>query len=153
MNMRAMRFAAVAAALSLTASVSLADQAENTVKYRKNYMTSVGGHVGAIFQLLKGEYVAEGHMQRHADAVAATVIAKDIETMFPEGTMVAKTHALESIWENWDDFAEKAAEAEEAAKAFKVAVDGGDQAAIGKAAKALGGSCRSCHDDYKERED
>ena len=90
-------------------------------------------------------------MSIHADAVAA--MSNDITAMFPEGTMVAKTHALESIWENWDDFAEKAGDMEKAAAGFKVAVDSGDKAAIGKAAKALGGSCRSCHDDYKERED
>lgn len=150
MKLSALIGATALAGLALT-TPALADDAENTVKYRKNYMTAIGGHVGAIFQLLKGEYSADGHMKMHADAVAAMVY--DLEKMFPEGTLVGRTHALPEIWENWDDFVAKADEAEKAADEFQVAVAGGDAGAIGKAAKALGGSCKGCHDDYKERED
>ena len=151
MKLHSMLVLAVITGLVPAACVTAADEPENVVKYRKNYMTALGGHVGAIAHLVKAEYTAAGHLQIHADAVAATV--KDIDKMFPKGTQIGKTHALPAIWENLEDFIDKAKKAERAAQQFKTTVASGDPKAIGKGLKTLGGSCKGCHEDYKERED
>jgi len=151
MDKRALLTTLVPIALIALVPAAGADEPNNIVKYRKNYMTAIGGHVGAIAQLVKGEYTAEGHLEIHAGAVAAQV--KDIEKMFPEGTEgIAKTHALPAIWEDWDAFVERAREAEEAAQAFQAAVASGDPGRIGKGLKDLGGACKGCHDDFKEED-
>ena len=44
---------ALALIAAMSAPVWAEDTPENIVKYRKDYMTALGGHVGAIFKLLK----------------------------------------------------------------------------------------------------
>jgi cytochrome c556 len=133
--------------------LSLAAEPAKIVKYRQAYMSAIGGHVGGLASLVKGEYEAEGHLAIHADAVSKLVTADDITALFPEGSATEKSHALPAIWDDFDDFAEKAKAAEHAAQAMNEAAQSGDKAAIGKAMGALGKSCRNCHDDYRERHD
>ena len=60
-----------------------------------------------------------------------------------------ETTALDSIWENMDDFAAKAQALEDNANAFADAASGGDFATAMGAFRAFGGSCGNCHDTYR----
>lgn len=59
-----------------------------------------------------------------------------------------KTHALDGIWQNPDDFASKAQAVIDAATAYAAATGNGEAAAKAAFAK-LGGACKSCHEEYK----
>ncbi|MFN4018967.1 MAG: c-type cytochrome [Erythrobacter sp.] len=78
--------------------------------------------------------------------------AKLIETHFPAGTSVEdglKTEALATIWQKPDEF--KAAGQkliDESAKLAELA-KGGDKAAVGAQAMAMGGACKGCHDKFR----
>ncbi len=88
-------------------------------------------------------------------AAAATIngYAPKIESWFPAGSGPAdgiKTDALQAIWEKPAEFkAETVKFATEAAK-FQTLAQAGDVAAIGAGMKALGGTCKSCHDKFRE---
>ena len=60
------------------------------------------------------------------------------------------TEALDSIWEDYEDFSEKAAASAQAASNLAAATADG-QGAVMKAFGALGGSCKACHDNYREQ--
>ena len=78
--------------------------------------------------------------------------AKLIETPFPAGTSVddgVKTEALATIWQKPEEF--KAAGQkliDESAKLAELA-KGGDKAAVGAQAMAMGGACKGCHDQFR----
>jgi cytochrome c556 len=88
---------------------------------------------------------------------AATIngFAPKVESWFPAGSGPAdgiKTEALQAIWEKPAEFkAEIDKFVAEAAK-FQALAQAGDVAAIGEGMKALGGSCKSCHDKFREAE-
>ena len=72
-----------------------------------------------------------------------------------KGTMPVQLAEAQVSYECWmeeqeEDFQAKVAAAQEAAVNFAAAADTGDRAAITKAFGAVGGSCKGCHDDYKQ---
>ncbi len=73
-----------------------------------------------------------------------------IGDVFPAASAQGDTDALAAVWEQEEDFQAKVAAAQEAAVNFAAAADTGDRAAITKAFGAVGGSCKGCHDDYKQ---
>ena len=110
--------------------------------------------IGDAFKAIRGE------MEKDAPdfaliATNATDIntrAKLIETHFPAGTSVddgVKTEALATIWQKPEEF--KAASQkliDESAKLAELA-KGGDKAAVGAQAMAMGGACKGCHDQFR----
>mgnify|MGYP006272354319 CR=1 FL=1 len=125
------------------------DKVEQAVKYRQAVMSTMGGLVGtAVGQLRDGFAFGPG-----LDAVAAGLVAttNDIPALFPAGTDFAETDATAEVWSDAEGFAEKSKEAEEAAASFKEAVASGDKATIMGAFKAVGDSCKGCHEAYRKQ--
>ena len=60
------------------------------------------------------------------------------------------TEAKPALFSNESDVMAKIAKFKEAATGIKKAALSGDEGSYGKAIGALGGGCKSCHDDYKE---
>lgn len=90
-------------------------------------------------------------------ASAATVAgyADKLGTWFPKGTGAeagVKTAAKAEIWTDQAGFKKAAADFSAAAKGFKSAADTGDLAAAGKAMGALGGTCKGCHEKFKNKD-
>lgn len=90
-------------------------------------------------------------------AAAATIngFAPKVAGWFPAGSGPAdgiKTDALQAIWEKPAEFkAETDKFVAEAAK-FHALAQAGNLPAIGEGMKALGGSCKSCHDKFRAEE-
>ncbi len=78
--------------------------------------------------------------------------AMKIEGHFPAGTSTAdgfKTEALPAIWEKPEEFKVASQKlVDESAKLMTLAA-GGDAAAIGAQAMAMGGACKGCHDQFR----
>lgn len=118
------------------------------VKYRENGMDVLGGHMGSIAAIVKGEVPYTADLASHAQGLAAQ--AKLVKGAFETRAMDDETEALEKIWDDWDDFAEKADALEKAADEFAVVAASGDMAAVRAKLGAVGKACKSCHDKYKE---
>ncbi|QMW23002.1 c-type cytochrome [Sandaracinobacteroides saxicola] len=84
---------------------------------------------------------------------AATLnrLAPDLPKWFPAGSGTgAKTEAKADIWSKPGDFAKAAANFAAAANALNTAAAGTDIAAVGAALRATGGTCKACHDQFRE---
>ena len=55
--------------------------------------------------------------------------------------------------EQWEEFEKAAGKGDKAAADFLVTARGADQAAIGKAFKALSDACKGCHKKFREKEE
>ena len=77
--------------------------------------------------------------------------AKEIVNFFPEGSNQSPSEALPTIWKEFDRFTELAnANAKVAANLKTLAQTGADTNALTNGFKALGKTCKDCHNDYKE---
>lgn len=66
---------------------------------------------------------------------------------FPENA--TSEGARPEIWQNWNDFEAKAGDFTAAAQALVVATHAGNAETIGGAVKALGATCKACHQKYR----
>jgi len=125
-------------------------QEEGIIKHRQAVMKAVGGHMGAMAAILKGQVKFTGDLKVHARAMAD--LAQIAARVFPEGSDFGETRALPEIWAKPKEF-QKVVEAfkTESAKLAKVA-DGGDMTAFGDQFKALGkNACSVCHKAFREK--
>ena len=83
----------------------------------------------------------------------ATIIAewaRMIPNYFPENSDSGDTKARADIWINFDDFKTRAFANEKAALTLISTAKTGDVSATIGALKGLGGTCKSCHDNFKD---
>lgn len=120
--------------------------------YRQAAMTLVGHNFGPMVSMMKGEMPWDDAMFKRWAQDLAAVSSIDMMRGFRPGSGVGKTMAKPAIWDNMDDFREKMAELPKVTNALALAAAAGDKAAIGDAFKAVGASCKQCHDDYKSKD-
>ena len=128
-----------------------ADEPANIIKYRKATMSAIGGHMGMLAAVAKGEVSFIDEVGGNAHAI--NEMSKNLARLFPEGTSNQgnDTRALPVIWEKWSEFegAVKTLQ-DESAKLVEVAKSG-DAAAIGAQVGALGkNACGGCHKKFRE---
>ncbi len=83
----------------------------------------------------------------------ATTIADWARVMpdyFPENSDSGNTKARADIWMDFDGFKSRASGNEQAALTLISTAKTGDVSATFSALKALGGTCKSCHDNFKD---
>jgi len=139
----------VAGALASGAAATAAEP-EDIIKYRQSVMKSVGGHMGALTQIVRGKVEYPDDAQYHAQSIARSM--KTAQSLFPADSDFGETRALDAIWSKPDDFkkvAERAAlAADELAQAYS-----NRTADIAEKFKALGEACKACHKDFREEEE
>ncbi|MDR3374351.1 MAG: cytochrome c [Ancalomicrobiaceae bacterium] len=143
-------FKSALAALLIAGLAATAFGADDPIKLRQETMKAIGGAVGSLVKMVKGETPFDA---ASAKAALATVATKaqgiDIASYFPAGSDKGETKAKATIWSDPDGFKaalaklQTAAEQQEAAPLASI-----DD--VKKALGALGGACKSCHDTYRE---
>ena len=133
----------MALVLACAAGAASAD----AVKYRKAVMKGIGGHMGAMSQIAKGNVSHAGHMLVHAKALEATIrLAK---AAFKDKALDETSTATDKVWSDWSGFAKKADAASKAANVLvRTLENSGD---VGAAMKGLGKSCGGCHKAYRKK--
>jgi len=122
---------------------------KEAIKYRKNMMSAIGGHMGAAWQIIEGKVEHKGDLAMHTQALQ--VLSQDLVRLFPKGSDKGKTDALPVIWEKWADFEKVSKQASEYADKFARAVADGDSAKISQAYREYGKqACKACHKDYRK---
>ena len=88
-----------------------------------------------------------------ADVDALAALGTQIKVLFPAGTETGDTDALPLIWQEQEKFAQLLKASEKSTAELRTAVAAGDKAATMQAFKAVGESCKGCHDRYREKDD
>jgi cytochrome c556 len=135
--------------MGLPAGVS-AQEADLTPaqEYRQLIMDGLDAHNRAIRTLLGGDLDQSRHLLDHAMAIQS--LAGMLPDVFPEGSGPG-TRSMAEIWQDWAGFMEKVTALQSASATLVEAARGGDQAAVGEAARAVGGTCRDCHRPFRAR--
>jgi cytochrome c556 len=145
-------FAAVGAAiLGLGFAGSAAADAALDIKYRKAVMKALGGHMGSVVAIVKGQTANSGHLSAHADAMAA--IGHMAGDVFQKGSGDGDTRALPNIWQKPADFKAVVDALVKATADFAAAAKGNNVKAAGAALGAVGKSCGGCHKVFRKKKD
>jgi cytochrome c556 len=145
----------VLAALAIFAgSQAVAQDFDMPVKARQGQFSILAINLGILGGMAKGEteYDAEA-AQTAADTIVA-VSGVNQAPLWPAGSdsmSIDGTRAMPAIWDNLPDVLDKwSAMGEQAQTLQQVAATGRE--AVGPALGQLGGTCKACHDDYREPE-
>lgn len=137
------------AALLVAPAIGVGAEPAEIIKYRQAMMKANGAHMAAAGAIVQGKVDYKNQLAEHARALEA--INKDIPALFPKGSDVGETKALEGVWKNRPEFEKYANNARDKAAAFAKAVAANDPQVSAKY-KELGDSCKGCHEDFRKKE-
>lgn len=120
---------------------------QGAIDYRQAVYKSIGGHMSGIAGILKREVPHTDDLAVHARGIAD--LAPLTEHLFPAESANGRTKARSAIWENSEDFASKRSDFMDAAAALGAVADAEMNTYV-EAFRTLGGTCKACHDDYKD---
>ncbi|WP_411035148.1 c-type cytochrome [Shinella sp. BYT-45] len=144
-----MKFRILAAAAALAAlgagAVAAADEPQVV---RQDMMKKVGGAMGALSGIAKGEKPYDAEVVK-ASLTTLSEVGKAFPDQFPPGSEAGhETEASPKIWEATDDFKAKSAKLAADAEAVLAGLPA-DQAAVGAALGTIGPNCGGCHEVYR----
>jgi len=114
------------------------------VEQRVKRFKQSGGDIQAIFK----KHMGAGNFAAIEEAAARMAAwGAEMPDAFPAGSK--SVGAEPAIWENFSDFENKAEAFAKAAAKLKTAAASGNAGAVKKAAQAVGGKCKSCHQSYR----
>jgi cytochrome c556 len=139
--------AAAAAGLAVVIASS-AGAAGSPAEERQALMKQVGQAMKEVGPFVSG---AQPYDAAKVNAAMATIAgnADKLHKLYPPSSKDApKTEALPKIWDNKADFDKRLTELGKLAKDAQKATD---SATFKPAFMALGGACKSCHDNYRKK--
>lgn len=127
------------------------EQAEQATKTRQGLFDVQGFAFGPVAAMLKEAPFDAAVVQKAAARLQVT--SGMISEVFQLDTrkFQVTTKAKETIWSDKAGFDKKATDLQTATADLAAAAAKGDKAATLKAAGAVGGACKSCHEDYREK--
>ena len=148
MSRKAILAACAAAVIAGTTSVAMADETNPVIVHRQGIYKMVSGHMNGLksILLLKGGNTA--NLSWHADGIVDSF--KHMGAAYPAGSEVGETKAKAAIWTDRAKFDEAGKKAFGAAVALAEVAKAGDLDKSTAAFKALGATCKACHEDFKK---
>jgi cytochrome c556 len=142
-------FAFTAAAMSFSAAAQFA-KPEDAVKYRKAAFTVTASHFGRLGAMAQGKVAFDAKVAAENAEIVANM-AKLPWHAFGEGTDTADTKAKPEVWKQNAKFKEAADKLQTESVKLVAATKTGKEDAFKAAFTATAGTCKSCHDDFKNK--
>lgn len=144
------RLLLAASALCVAAATFAHTHEDPAVDYRMGLMTVVGWNFGTMGGMVKGKIPFDAtEFAKRADRVA--YLSDQLVEGFPKGSEKGEhSSAKAAIWANFDDFQSKAGDFSREAKLLATVAKGGDDTKSKEQFKKVAGTCKACHDKYKE---
>lgn len=138
-----------ACALLVGGAAQAESAAEAAVDFRQGVMNVYAWNITAMRRMARGDAPFDvAAFQGYANDLSATA-GLDVLKGFPEDSITDESDARDEIWLDWETFVERhGALKEQAAKLAEVAA-AGDEAAIKEQFGKTAGTCKGCHDDFK----
>jgi cytochrome c556 len=145
---------ALAAFLVVAASGAAAADVASIIQARQTHFKEIGKAAKALGEQLNSPTPDLAVVQAAAKQIDA--LAPDVPNWFPAGSGPAtgvKTQAKTEIWMKPDEFKRDAEAFADAAHKLDLVVTGGDLSAIRVQAQAIGQTCKTCHEAFRQRND
>jgi cytochrome c556 len=137
------------AVVSFSAAAQFA-KPEDAVKYRKAAFSVMATHFGRLGAMAQGKAPFDAKLAAENAEVVADM-AKLPWHAFGEGTDTAETKAKPEVWKQSAKFKEVADKLQAETVKLVAATKTGKEDAFKVAFTATAGTCKSCHDDFKNK--
>ena len=132
-------------------NLSAHDGATGVVKQRMEAMSDMGDAMKAMASMVKGKQAFEPALFIQSGETIAEH-SDMMPKLFPAGSMVGKSEALPTIWQQWDDFVSLGYRTKtDADKLVQMALDGAELRPLTKLFVKLASDCKACHKDYRKK--
>jgi len=138
-----------ASAMSFSAAAQFA-KPEDAVKYRKAAFTVTAAHFGRLGAMAQGKAPFDAKIAADNAEIVANM-AKLPWHAFGEGTETAETKAKPEVWKQNAKFKEAADKFQAESVKLVAATKTGKEDAFKAAFTATAGTCKACHDDFKNK--
>jgi cytochrome c556 len=145
---------AAAASLVVAASGAAAADVSTVVQVRQTHYKEIGKAAKALGEQLKSPTPDLSVIQAAVKQIDA--LAPQVQSWFPAGsgpTSGVKTQAKAEIWTKPDEFKRDSAAFVDAAHKLDLVAAGGDLSAIRAQTQAMGQTCKTCHEAFRQRDD
>ncbi len=148
--MQRLLFAALGAAALATAMPAAAQfqKPEQAIKYRQSAMALQGSHFGRLYAMANGKVPFDAKVASEQIDIVALLNRLQFAA-FVDGSDKGNTRAKPEIWSQKDKFAAAVSQSQDDVLKLVAAGKTGDVAQIKTAAGAVGESCKSCHDAFR----
>lgn len=140
-----MKLRTIAASIMIGCLCAGAVSAAGEMEKREGLMKGIGGAIGALGAIAKGEKPYDAETVKTA-VTTISANAKAFPDQFPAGSEGGA--AAPAIWQNFADFKSKSEKLGSDADMVLAQLPT-DQASVGAALKTLGADCSSCHQTYR----
>ena len=138
-----------AAAISFSASAQFA-KPEDAIKYRKAALTVTAAHFGRMGAMAQGKAPFDAKLAVENAEIVANMVKLPWHA-FGEGTDTGDTKAKPEVWKQSAKFKEAADKLQSESVKLVAATKTGKEDAFKTAFQATAGTCKSCHDDFKNK--
>jgi cytochrome c556 len=124
------------------------------IAQRQDHFKAIGKAAKGVSDELKSSAPSKPKIQDYAKQIDA--LAPQLPTWFPAGSgpdSGQKTHAKAAIWQKPETFKKDAVAFADAAHKLDAAAAMGDLAATRAQMAALGETCKTCHQAFREKDD
>lgn len=144
--------AALIGATVIAGSAASADPMKDAIKYRKSAMTVTKYNFEKMAAMVKGKVPYDkASFEKYAETVhyMSTLVPHE----FPQGSdaLAGTTEAKEAVWNEPKKFKEHIAKFQKTSAALYKAAQAGGMSNIVPHFKDTASSCKSCHDDFKNK--
>jgi cytochrome c556 len=123
---------------------------DDAVKYRQAAFQILSTHVSRIGAMVKAESPLD-KAALESNAAIIELISRQVWHAFPAGSDTAMSKSKSEIWKEADKFKASAENMQAEVGRLTVASKTGDLALIKSTFGALTQTCKSCHDNYRNR--
>lgn len=141
--------AATLLALSIPATAQFA-KPEDAIKYRQSVFSVMGTHFGRVGAMANGKVPFDAKIAADNAAVVADM-AKLPWAAFGPGTGEGKSKAMSEIWTEQAKFKEGSDKLIAESAKLAAAAKTGNLDALKTAFTATAGTCKSCHDSFRNK--
>jgi cytochrome c556 len=138
-----------AASVSFSSAAQFA-KPEDAVKYRKAAFSVTAAHFGRLGAMAQGKVPFDAKIAADNAEIVA-YMAKLPWHAFGEGTETAETKAKPEVWKQSAKFKEASDKLQTESVKLVAAAKTGKEDAFKAAFTATAGTCKSCHDDFKNK--
>jgi cytochrome c556 len=143
--MKFFKIAAIGAVLAAGAAFAEGDATDPAAMEREKVMKAIGGAMGTLGGMAKGEVAYDAAAAEAAKAALVTAAGGVAAAFETQGGEDATSEAKPEIWTSWEDFVKKS----DALTAAATVADVSSAEAIGASLGAIGGACKDCHTTYR----
>jgi len=141
----------------LVATMSYAAHAQSifarptdAIKYRQGVFQVMGMHSQRIGSMVKNERPFDKAIAEN-DALIIEMMAKELDAAFPPGSDSQPSKAKSDIWQDPTQFKKKLDDLKTSSQKLSAAAKSGDIQILRAAFSTTAQSCKSCHEDFRNR--